>query len=40
MGSGPELAGMTDNTLFSIGGIAMGSIFKNRNKKKDKVGGR
>ncbi len=37
MGSGPELDGMTDRTLFSIGGVAMGSIFKNRNKKKDKL---
>ena len=36
LGSGAELEGLTNNTLFSIGGIAMGSIFKNRNKKKDK----
>ena len=39
MGSGPELAGLTDKTQFSIGGIATGSIFKNskkKNKDKDK----
>jgi hypothetical protein len=36
MGSGAELEGLTNNTLFSIGGIAMGSIFKNRSKKNPK----
>jgi hypothetical protein len=35
MGNGPELEGITDKTLFSVGGVAMGSIFKN-NKKKDR----
>lgn len=37
MGSGAELEGLTSNTLFSIGGVAMGSIFKNRNKKGGKL---
>ena len=36
MGAGAELEGLTNNTLFSIGGIAMGSIFKNRSKKNPK----
>jgi hypothetical protein len=35
MGNSPELEGITDNTLFSVGGVVMGSIFKN-NKKKEK----
>lgn len=38
MSNGPELEGITDKTLFSVGGVAMGSIFKNNKKKeKDKV---
>jgi hypothetical protein len=36
LGSGEELVGLTDRTMFSIGGIAMGSIFKNRKKKERK----
>jgi hypothetical protein len=36
MGSGPELAGLTDRTQFSIGGVATGTIFKNVKRKKDK----
>lgn len=35
IGNGEEMPGMTNNTLFSVGGVAMGSILKNR-KKKDK----
>ncbi len=34
LGEGEELAGLTNNTLFSVGGVAMGSILKNRKKKK------
>lgn len=37
MGSGEELTGITDNVLFSFGGVAMGSIFKNRSKKEKKT---
>lgn len=36
IGSGPELAGLTDRTQFSIGGVATGTIFKNVKRKKDK----
>jgi hypothetical protein len=36
MGNGPELEGLTDNTQFSIGGVATGTIFKNVKKKKSK----
>jgi len=35
-GSGPELVGLTNRTLFSFGGVATGAIFKNRTKKKNR----
>lgn len=36
IGNGEDMPGMTSNTLFSVGGVAMGSILKNRKKKEKK----
>lgn len=34
LGEGAELEGLTDRTLFSVGGVAMGSIFSKKKKSK------
>lgn len=36
-GAGVAVDGLTDRMVFSFGGVAVGSIFKNTNKKKKKM---
>lgn len=37
MGQGAELTGLTDNLLFSVGTVAMGTIFGGKDKKEGKM---